>query len=757
LRWGVVVKKDTREAFAPVVKLRNRVIGVGAGVLLLVVLVSLIVARSISRPITELTRVTQLIASGDLSKRVDITSCDEIGQLADSFNEMAAKLNETYSDLRETAAALRLTRFSIDHAEDSIYWLDPDGRFVDVNDAVCRELGYTKDELLSMYVWDIDPDYPRETWARDWESIQKLGNLTFETVHRTKDGKRIPVEISLNYHEFDGKQYNCCFVRDITDRKRAEEERRAKEAAEAASRAKSMFLANMSHEIRTPMNAIIGMTELVLDTGLVPQQREYLTVVRDSGESLLSLLNDILDFSKIEAGKLALEPSVFNLSEKLGDTMKSLALRAHRQGLELTYRLAPDVPHVLIADHARLRQVVVNLVGNAVKFTESGEVVLEVELESQTDEQIVLHFAVNDTGIGIAPENLKAIFDVFEQVDKGTTRRFGGTGLGLAICSRLVNMMGGRIWVDSQLGLGSTFHFTICCERAGDATFTVAPVDPAWVQGVRVLVVDDNATNRRILEEMLGNWEMQPAVVSGAREALDCLREARGTDRPYELVLTDAHMPEQDGFALAEAIRNDTRLGSTIVMMLTSGDYPNDISRCEQLGIASYLLKPVKQSELLEAVMLALGAVAFQEEDVETAATEPIRQMQPLKVLVAEDSLVNQKLAEGLLRKHGHTITVVNNGREAIAALISESFDLVLMDVQMPEMDGLEATTTIRAREKQSGDHIPIIAMTAHAMEGDRERCLDAGMDDYVSKPIRAKQLFDAIESVIGPSPVPEE
>jgi two-component system sensor histidine kinase/response regulator len=296
-----------------------------------------------------------------------------------------------------------------------------------------------------------------------------------------------------------------------------------------------------------------------------------------------------------------------------------------------------------------------------------------------------------------------------------------------------------------------------CFERAGDEVAKVAPVEPAWVQGVKVLVVDDNATNRRILEEMLGNWEMQPTAVSGVREALGCLRQANRTGQPYELVLTDGHMPEEDGFALAEAIRNDTQLGSTVVMMLTSGDYPNDIARCKQLGIASYLLKPVKQSELLDAVMLALGAVAPQDESVETASNEPMRKMRPLKILVAEDSLVNQKLTEGLLRKFGHTITVVNNGREAIAAVISEPFNLVLMDVQMPEMDGLEATATIRARESQSGGHIPIVAMTAHAMEGDRQRCLNAGMDAYVSKPIRANQLFDTIEAVVGISAEPEE
>jgi len=508
----------------------------------------------------------------------------------------------------------------------------------------------------------------------------------------------------------------------------------------------------MSHEIRTPLNAIIGMTELVLDTPLSAHQRDFLVTVKDSGEALLAVINDILDFSKIEAGRLMLDRSVFDLRESIGDTMKSLALRAHKQGLELACHIAPDVPALVAGDPGRVRQIVINLVGNAIKFTEQGEVVLEVSREPGAERQVVLHFAVRDTGIGIPQEKLSAIFLPFEQVDGTLARRHGGSGLGLAISSRLVEQMGGRMWVESQVARGSTFHFTARFDPADGEPAPVRRVEPAMIHGLRVLVVDDNATNRRILEEMLSSWGMCPATAPGAREALRLMREAGQAGTPFRLVLSDAHMPEIDGFTLAEQIGEDPHISSTIVMMLTSGDRPEDIARCEQRGIAAYLLKPVKQSELFDAIMLALGVTAAEEELISTAVPQP-RPFGPLQILLAEDSLVNQKLAVALLERHGHTVVVANNGREAVAALESRPFDLVLMDVQMPEMDGLEATEAIRAREKRTGDHVPVIAMTAHALKGDRERCLEAGMDDYVSKPIHAAQLLDTMERVLGAHP----
>ena len=524
---------------------------------------------------------------------------------------------------------------------------------------------------------------------------------------------------------------------------------RAKQAAEAASRAKSTFLANMSHEIRTPLNAVIGMTELVLKSPLSARQREFLMTVRDSGEVLLAVINDILDFSKIEAGKLALESTTFDLWESLGDTMKSFALRAHQRGLELTCFIHPEVPRTVVGDYNRLRQVIVNLVGNALKFTDKGEIDLEVTQESRSPQDVVLRFTVSDTGIGIAAEKRATIFEMFEQGDSSMTRRHGGAGLGLPIATRLVALMGGSVVVESEVGRGSRFHFTIRLTLAEEEPAEPVAPEPACLHAMRILVVDDNGTNRHILAETLRSWRMTPATAASAEEALVLLQRARDAGEPYRLVVTDAHMPGADGFALAEQIKQDPALGSTVIMMLTSGDQSQDLARCNQAGIAAYLLKPVKQSELLEAIELALGITLPREEQLRAAAQQS-HHMRSLHVLLAEDSLVNQRLAVALLEAQGHTVTMVNNGKEAVAASGEQRFDLLLMDVQMPEMDGLEATRQIRAREQPTGRRLPIIAMTAHALKGDRERCLEAGMDDYVAKPIRAEELFETMDALFA-------
>ena len=630
---------------------------------------------------------------------------------------------------------------------------DQEGRVVFGNQRYCETLGRPLDELVGKTDFDLFPRELADKYRKDDAAVTATGEV-LETIekHVKPDGETIYVQV-LKAPVFDAERMIVgvqAMFWDVTARERAAEATRAaKEAAEAASRAKSDFLANVSHEIRTPMNAIIGMTELVLDTELSASQRDYLKMVRESGESLMSVINDVLDFSKIEAGKLELEGVAFDLRENLGDTMKSLALRAHTKGLELACHIRREVPDRLVGDIGRLRQIVLNLVGNAIKFTEAGEVVLEVDRKSQLDDQVMVHFAVADTGIGIVPEKQAAIFDAFEQADSSTTRRFGGTGLGLAISSRLVQLMDGRIWVESDVGRGTTFHFTARFKLASGEAAEVPAAKRAMIRDAPVLVVDDNATNRRILEEMLGNWGMKPTAVSGAREALAVLHEARQLGEPYVLVLTDANMPEVDGFRLAEQVKQDGQLSSTVIMMLTSGDRFGDVTRCEQLGIAAYLLKPIKQSELFDAIVLALGITVTEPEAAEaTAAKQPSR-LDSLRILLAEDSLVNQKLAVGLLEKYGHTVVVANHGREAIAALDTQDFDLVLMDVQMPEMDGFEATTAIRGNEKRTGAHVPIVAMTAHAMKGDREHCLEAGMDGYVAKPIRAKQLFATVETVL--------
>ena len=650
---------------------------------------------------------------------------------------------------RESEARFRIL---FEHSPEAIVLYDLEtNSFDDVNQNAIDLFQLDRDALLKSNPIELSPpfqSYGRSSEEVAKEQIQKAiqeGQAVFEWLHLRSSGEVVPCEVRLVPLSNSEHTTVRASITDITWRKETEAALRdAKEAAEAASQAKSDFLANMSHEIRTPMNAVIGMTEMVLEMNLSDVQRDYLQTVLDSAESLMSIINEILDFSKIESGKLQLENIPFSLREFLGDTMKSLALRAHSAKLELAWHVDPEVPDWIVGDPTRLRQIIVNLVGNSIKFTEQGEILVSASSKPANNGSCEFQFSVQDTGIGIPEDRLEAVFEAFQQADSSTTRKFGGTGLGLAISSRLVELLNGRIWVESELGKGTSFHFSCVLDEGPEASEHVEP-DTARLKDLRVLVVDDNATHRRILGDTLARWSMQVTLAESAESALRLVQQS---EEPFQLAITDLHMPEMDGFDLVRQLRNQPGTNKLPVILLTSGARSGDGDICKDLQIVRHLLKPVKQSELLTGLFFALGIDA-QSPD-EEISSDDFRSLGTFNILLAEDGKANQKLAFALLSRWGHQVTIANNGKEAVEAIKNGKFDLVLMDVQMPEMDGLEATREIRRLEKHSGQHIPIIAMTAHAMTGDREKCLQSGMDGYLSKPVRKIKLYEVLREVIG-------
>ncbi|MDE3153756.1 MAG: response regulator [Acidobacteriota bacterium] len=721
------------------------------------------VQRSIAGPIQALAdTVDRICREKDYGVRVEADGQDEVGVLVRSFNEMLGQVRQRDQQFQRQNEALeemvavrtfelererQQLRQIVANAPVAMAMFDRNMRYLTHSRKWLADYHLEGQNLIGRSHYEVFPETSADQMRLHRRALSGEELASPEDVVERFDGTRLHLRWAIHpWYTSDGQVGGVVMVTDIIN-----ELVEAREAALEASRLKSDFLANMSHEIRTPMNGIIGMTQLALQTSLSLEQRQYLETAMVSAQSLLSVLNDVLDFSKMEAGKLDLEAIAFDVRGTIHDAVKPMAMRADEKGLELVCHVAPDVPASLVGDPGRLRQIVLNLVGNAVKFTAEGEVVVRVERGETSASRTMLHVTVADTGIGIPLEKQRLIFDPFAQADGSTTRRYGGTGLGLAISADLVAIMGGRIWVESEPGRGSTFHFSVALDRVpGAADLRGLPRVPA-LDGVRVLIVDDNATSRGVLAETLAAVGLTPIVAEDGQTAIALATEANEAWRPFAVSLVDARMAGMDGFETARRLRGGPAQAGAVIMLLAQSHGPEDVPRCRDAGVASYLFKPVRDSELVNTIAVMLGAPLVAVPDPLAAAPAPAFSAPApagLQILLAEDNPVNQTLAVHLLEGEGHHVAVAGNGRQAVDLVAARSFDLVLMDLQMPEMSGLEATAAIRARERETGGHVPIVALTAHAMKGDRERCLAAGMDEYLSKPIMPEQLMATIQRV---------
>ena len=747
LKWGWIhIGLSLHQFHKDLASIYRKTLWIAFTCIFVSLIISYLYAKRLTRPILALNEVTRRVAAGDLSARADIRTGDEVEQLSRSFNQMTTSLRRSREEL---TSAHEYTENIIKSMIGTLIVVHPDGTIQSANRATTELLGYEQGELHGKPIGHIFQEMDPAGSSTSESTLERLMSTGFvryvEGYYRTKSGENIPVLFSGCVMRDRQQQIQdlVCIAVDITDLKRTERELQvAKEQAETATRTKSEFLANMSHEIRTPMNAVIGMTGLLLDTELTGEQREYAETVRTSGEALLGLINNILDFSKIEAGHLQLEIIEFDLRNAVEEATELLAERAQSKGLEIASLIQHDVPVTVTGDPGRLRQILINLIGNAVKFTDQGVIVVRANMQERQNEDAIIRFEVSDTGIGIPHEVQKTLFQPFIQADGSTTRRFGGTGLGLSISKQLAEFMGGQIGVESTATKGSTFWFTIRL-KVIETQAPSSACSGTSLSGTRVLIVDDNATNRLILEHQAAHWRMRTMCAVDADQAMFLLHEAAKAHDPFDLVLLDMQMPRTTGFELARRIKDTPELRSARLIMLTSMTQRGHGRESLQAGIAAYLSKPVRQQQLFDCLTTVMGTpseVPPTKLVTRHTLAEARARSRP-RVLVAEDNVVNQKVTVRMLEKQGYRVDVAANGREALAAYRQLGYDLIFMDCQMPDMDGYEAARAIRAEEEATGRHVTIIAITAYALQGDRQKCINAGMDDYISKPVKPDQL----------------